>query len=335
MNARFALTGEAVLDRQDQLWLPCDLPHLGRAPGEFRPLSASRAVLNADRSPFMLDYATVGTVHILNGMGVALGDSVIGLSVLHALKAAHPQFQCVLYRSPHTPAYVEAPYSGLDWLTVRHLPWPLAELPVDEPVIDLADFMYRPAFDRLAMIDFFAESLGIVAPSLPATTRRNGWLQHQARHRPPPDGDYTLLCTRASSALRSMPHSVAEQLAATLAGQGRRVLSLGGPPLAAAEDISERCRLWPELLACIAGAQQVVSTDTAIIHLAAGLDVPCLAYFMGMDPTLRVRDYPRCHAIQLDGDGRLAGLHHANAQWQLDYAAACWQLAPEGLALLA
>ena len=58
-----------------------------------------------------------------------------------------------------------------------------------------------------------------------------------------------------------------------------------------------------ELCGQVAGAALVVSTDTALVHLADAFDVPTLAFFPTHDPRVRVRDYPLCHAIRLHAPG--------------------------------
>ena len=50
-------------------------------------------------------------------------------------------------------------------------------------------------------------------------------------------------------------------------------------------------------MAWIKGASVVVGTDSAAIHIAAGFDVPTLAFFVSIDPQLRTRDYPACRVV--------------------------------------
>ncbi|WP_051710744.1 glycosyltransferase family 9 protein [Andreprevotia chitinilytica] len=321
------LSAAAIVDTTEQVWLPYDLPFLPTQTG-FRPISAGKGILNANYTPFRLDYANVKTLHIINGMGVALGDSVVGLSVLHWLKTQYPQLAIVLYRSPHAPAHVEEIYRLAPWAQVRLLPVPLAELTAaDGVVIDLADFMFRPAFDALPMVDFFLDSLGMEPGTMPAAAKANSWLAHIPR--PPLPNDlplrYTLLCPRASSPLRTMPVEITALLATHLLASGQTVLGFGQLGITGYRDVGAVSSGLPQLLALIAGAERVISVDSAIVHLAAGLGVPCTALFMGIQPGLRVRDYPHCEAIQLDQTGQLSGLHHADAGWQIDHARQCWQ----------
>ncbi|TJZ66658.1 glycosyltransferase family 9 protein [Chitiniphilus eburneus] len=319
------LTGETLVHASGELWLPYDLAFLDRNPADFVPLSQLRPVLNAHHAPFRLDIPAPGTLHLLNGMGVALGDSVIGLSVLDWLHRERPDLALHMYRSPHTPAYVEALYALVPWLATHYLPRTLADF--DHGVlIDLADFMYRPAFDRLPMIDFFLDSLGLDPARMPPVDKANRWLR-QVMLPTLPEGwprDYLLLCPDASSPLRRMPANIAADIARELIACGHAVLGFGALPVPGYRDISAWAVDLRHLLAALAGATGVIATDSAPIHLAAGFDRPCLAFFMGIDPALRVRDYPHCQPVQLDHQARLAGLHHADTAWQLEEAAACW-----------
>ncbi|GLS05984.1 hypothetical protein GCM10007860_31480 [Chitiniphilus shinanonensis] len=328
-----ALTGQALVHASGALWLPYDLAFLDEPPARFVPLSQVRPALNADRAPFRLDHHPGRALHLVNGMGVALGDSVIGLSVLHWLHRARPDCALHLYRSPHAPAYVEQLYALAPWLTVHYLPQPLSALD-DGLVIDLADFMYRPAFDRLPMVDFFLDSLGLGPAAMPAADKTNRWLRDIALPQRPADWPqrYVLLCPGASSPLRRMPDTVAADLARALLAQGHAVLGFGPLPVPGYRDIATWSCDLTHLLATVAGAALVVATDSAPLHLAAGFERPTLAFFMGIDPTLRVRDYPACHAVQLDRDGQLRGLHHAASDAQLQQAGRCWQAWRDALA---
>jgi len=57
-----------------------------------------------------------------------------------------------------------------------------------------------------------------------------------------------------------------------------------------------------ELCASIAASRAVISTDTAMVHLADPCGVPCLAFFPTHRPEWRVRDYPLCRPVHLPAD---------------------------------
>src|SRR5262249_37788637 len=104
------LKGEALVDGEGAIWLPYDLPHRRHSTESWTLISERREVLHAGRRRFRRRTSYGRELHVLNGMGVTLGDSVIGMSVLAWVKAEHPSLQIHVYRSPHTPAYVERLY---------------------------------------------------------------------------------------------------------------------------------------------------------------------------------------------------------------------------------
>src|SRR5438105_6317646 len=95
------LQGEAVVDGGGNVWLPYDLPHLRVPSTGWTRLSSRRDVHHAERRPFQWRAPASDTLHILNGMGVTLGDSIIGMNALAWLKTRHPTLRIHLYRSPH------------------------------------------------------------------------------------------------------------------------------------------------------------------------------------------------------------------------------------------
>jgi hypothetical protein len=53
------------------------------------------------------------------------------------------------------------------------------------------------------------------------------------------------------------------------------------------------------LCGLVASAGLIVSTDTAMVHLADAFSVPCRAFFTTHQPEWRVRDYPLCRVVHL------------------------------------
>ncbi|MCA3847804.1 MAG: ADP-heptose--LPS heptosyltransferase, partial [Burkholderia sp.] len=157
---------------------PYDVEHGGgRADGHV-PAAPALGLLHAAHRPFRLDYDAAQHVHVINGMGVTLGDSVIGLTALAALRASHPGLRFTLYRPARAPRYVDALYALATDVVApsRTLPHPVEALPADAPRIDVGNHLYWPAFARLPMIDFFLDALGVDPAAVPAAAKRNRWL---------------------------------------------------------------------------------------------------------------------------------------------------------------
>ncbi|MDN8693912.1 hypothetical protein Q0M89_14185, partial [Staphylococcus aureus] len=90
-------------------------------------------------------------------MGVTLGDSLIGIAALHAIKAINPKLHLTVLR-PHTcQAYVEDIYrlAGNVIDELNFMPQELALLGGYDAVIDAGNQLFRHDFACLEMHDFF------------------------------------------------------------------------------------------------------------------------------------------------------------------------------------
>lgn len=323
-----ALIGEALLDPSGRVWLPYDLPHLRASSAGWTRLSSRRDVRHAGRRPFCWRAHAGETLHIINGMGVTLGDSIIGMNALAWLKTQHPSLRVHLYRTPHAPGYVERLYRLASHVveSVTYLPLPLAALPED--VVDLSDFLHWPAFDSEPMVDFFLRGLGIPSDAVPASAKANRWLARlpvpSSRGRGS-TGGYVLFCGQASTPLRSVPDGLA---AAMVDRIWRRygLPVLGFRPIAHPHyrDIATHSRSLDQYIAWVQGASVVIGTDSSAIHIAAGFDVPTLAIFVSIDPALRTRDYPNCEVLDMRTE-LTHGLHESNDPAVLRQVGRTWQ----------
>ena len=91
------------------------------------------------------------------------------------------------------------------------------------------------------------------------------------------------------------------------------------------------CPTIEQLCALVAGARCVISTDTAMVHLAEAFSVPCLAIFTTHRPELRVADYPHCVAWRLPIAGLPESIEFARDEADLVAARRAWF--PDGPAL--
>ncbi|WP_338638796.1 ADP-heptose--LPS heptosyltransferase [Burkholderia pyrrocinia] len=310
-----ALPG-TLLAPDGTLVAPYDIEHGdARAVGHV-PAAAALGLLHAAHQPFRLDYDGVRHVHVINGMGVTLGDSVIGLTALAALRAAHAGLRFTVYRPARAPRYVDALYALAADIVApsRALPCAVDALPADAPCIDVGNHLYWPAFARLPMIDFFLDALGVDPAAVPAAAKRNRWLARlplpalpAAWQRP-----YVLFCPSASTAVRSVPPALRAAFVERLAQRyGLPVAGFGPVAHPAYTDVSGNATDTARFIAWVKGARMLFAPDTASLHLADGFDVPTLACFTTIGPALRVRDYPHCVAVELDVPAELRGLHRS------------------------
>lgn len=248
-------------------------------------------------------------IAILNGFGRTLGDGIIGLQALHvALGCGAVAPRPVLFRLPGLPVMVQQVHTAAEFADIETLPWDFETperhyAPADRfgRVIDIRDFAFDPDFRRLPMIDFFLRRLGVDPRSVPSAQLRNTWLAPRIKPLPSPlPPGYVLVCPRASSRLRDMPDAIHAEILRQMVAT-YPVVTQGEVPagFAAAIIHAPRCEELAELASLVRNAALVISTDTAMVHLADAFEVPCLAFFPVHSPERRVRDYPRCWPFAL------------------------------------
>ena len=307
LRADEALTHAGSLLAPDgRIIAPYDLEQRDAEIGEHDALASQPGILNAAAHPFQLDYSKIAVVHVINGMGVTLGDSIIGLTAVAAIRHAHPQVRFVVYRPELSPPYVEQLYAlAADKVAgTRPLPWPLRDVSSDETRIDMGNHLFWPGFMSLPMIDFFLGALGVPPESVPSADKANRWLQMLELPRLPDawrDRPYVLFCPTASTPIRSVPQPVRATLVGRLFERfGLPVLGFGPVDYPHYVDVAATSTSTAHFLAWIRHARYVLTSDTAAVHIAAGFDVPTTAFFTTIAPELRVRDYPHCQPVTLN-----------------------------------
>jgi Glycosyltransferase family 9 (heptosyltransferase) len=327
VDASVIPTGEALVDDLGAVWLPHDIAKSPLAGRHWSPLSSCRASMHAGRLPFSWSPPRGGTLSVLNGMGVTLGDSIIGLGVLAWLKQRDPSLRIEVWRSRCAPAFVERLYALADGVVdrVHRLPQPLHTLPSE--LVDLSDFLHWPSFAALPMVDFFVAGVGLSPQAMPDTAKANRWLALlpvAPTSAAAQAGRYVLFCADASTPLRSVPGDQAAAMVEQIWQRYR--LPVCGFRAIAHPRYHDVSSLSPDLdayLGWVRSAQLVVSTDSSALHIAAGFDRPTLALFTGIAPKLRVRDYPLCRSLDI-GTPATRGLHESREPLVLAELHAAW-----------
>jgi hypothetical protein len=183
--------------------------------------------------------------------------------------------------------------------SVETLPW-ADEKPGPPPgaaggfdrVIGLRDFTFDRGFRSIAIIDYFLQQLDLDPGQVPAARKRTPRL---ASHMDPAPHflkpGYVLLCPTAAKPIRCMPMPIHEAAMAWLrAHADQPVVSQASLPRETS--LAGLCRQ-------VASAGLIVSTDTAMVHMADAFSVPCPAFFTTHQSEWRVRDYPLCQTVHL------------------------------------
>jgi hypothetical protein len=302
----------SLLSPAGEILAPYDFEVTGASATGLVPLSTAPGILHANTAPFDAGYASHRKVHIINGMGVTLGDSIIGLTALFAIKKRHPSLDVALYRPAHAPRYVQRIYELATPAigTVRDLPVTLDSLAGGDLSIDIGNHLFWPAFAARPMIDFFLWALGVAPAGIPAAEKRNAWLAGLPLPPWPDDrADYVLFCPNASTPVRSIPASMRARLVDRLWQRfGVPVKGFGAVDHPHYEDVTALAPDTADFLNWVKHARFLMTSDTAALHIAAGFDVPTTAFFTTIAPELRARDYARCHASSVALPG-LQGIH--------------------------
>jgi hypothetical protein len=253
----------------------------------------------------------------------------------------------VLFRLPGLRPMVQAVYeAAADLAEVRELPWAdettarLFQGSADfRATIDMRDFAFDPAFRGVPMIDYFLRHLGLAPEAVPPASRRNAWLAPRVQPIPPviaPRG-YTLICPQSAMALRDMPREVHDFLLACLLEATAAAIVTQGEPSCMHPRVlhAPQAASLAELCGLVAAAERIISTDTAMVHLADAFSVPTLAFFTTHRPEWRVRDYPFCTAVHLPAAGLPPALEFARGPADLEAARAAWFPAGADLGWLA
>ncbi|WPU25448.1 hypothetical protein RI049_12190 [Cedecea neteri] len=305
MNSTLQTFVGSLLQDEKTLVASYDLESLSPAQRNDLRLKALHqpGIYNHALQPFSLDFSEIQRLCIINGMGVTLGDSLIGIAALQAIKVINPKLHLTVLR-PHTcQGYVEEIYrlAGNVIDELHFMPQELASFQGYDALIDAGNQLFREDFATLEMHDFFLRHLGIAPESVPEDIKTNRWLRDGMPEQAPLlEGRYVLFNHRASTQLRDIPPAVLVEFVAHIYRQhGLPVAGFGQIDHPQFIDLSSHSRTTRDFIAIIRHARKVYTCDSSALHIAAAFEVPTTAYFNAIKPALRAAYYPQCKSIDM------------------------------------
>lgn len=277
--------------------------------------------------PGTFSYEDITALHIFNGIGNAIGDLIIFYTALWAIKSRYPGLKFYTYHAQSLDKGVKELLGiSTDVATARSA-WSLEDLPNSEKRVSIQSKSFSANFAQIAMIDAYLVALGFDSSEFPPELKSNAWLsQIHLPDRPPifRRMEYVLFCHQSSTKLRAIPEHMLRPLVDKISKAFRvPVVGFGRINHLNYFDATALSETVSDFLCWVKYAIYVVSTDSAAVHIAAGLGIPCSAFFPSIDPKLRIRDYPLCQSIELNAPA-VRGIHVSNDNVHLREVNSAW-----------
>lgn len=288
-----------------------DLPK-SNADGVIDKLSRSD-ILNHSDKQFRKDYEKEKHINIINGLGVTLGDSIVGIGVLDCIKKINSNIKISVIRPESCHTYVEEAYTIAKNLInhIEYMPYDITKLSQDAVNIDIGNQLYWEDFNEMEMHDFFLKNLGIDYMKIPSKWKRNHWLQQAIPRDINRESDYAIFCPNASTSLRTIPkkhhYQIIDNLNKTLKLPIVGFSSVYHPKF---KDVTDQCKSTSDFIQMIANSSYVYTCDSSALHISSGYDIPTTCIFTAIRPELRSRYYKHCTSIYI-GDALTENLHES------------------------
>lgn len=271
-------------------------------------------IFNYALSKFEIDIKKIKNINIINGMGVTLGDSIVGISCLHAMKKMNEELDIHIIRPKSAPAMVEDLYKLLSdniLKSIKYMPQPLERLE-DGITIDMGNQIYRKLFDSIEMHDYFFESMGLGFIKN-SEFKKNQFLKEIAiESNFNFDGNYVLFAPYASTPVRSIPDNHHESFIKHLSKRHeKQVLGFSKLVTPGYKYIGDLVRTTSDFIKSIAFCDFLLTVDSAALHIAAGFDKPCQSIFTTIRPELRTKYYTNCEPIYI-GNNEIDYIHQTD-----------------------
>lgn len=279
---------------------------------KLTPLNSNK-IYNYAKEPFSIDYKKVEKLNIINGMGVTLGDSIIGICCIDIIKKIKPNIQINIIRPKSCDKYVNDIYHLSQFLfnEILYMPYQLDKLNSNTVNIDIGNQLYWQDFNKLEMHDFFLRNLGVDYKYI-KTEKQNNFLQRIFPNHKDKKSNYAIFCPYASTKLRSIPEKFHKKIIRMLIEKtNMQVLGYSKIEIPGYRFIGNLTNTTHDFISVIAQSSYVYTVDSSALHISAGFDIPTYCLFTSIKPNLRSIYYPNCQSHYI-GFKRVECLHQSD-----------------------
>ncbi|MBJ2078328.1 glycosyltransferase family 9 protein [Serratia ureilytica] len=279
----------------------------------------SSLVLNSALRNFTIDYRLTRDLTIINGMGVTLGDSIIGISALEAIKKINDQIRIRVIRPKNCAKYVnDIYYEAKEIISkIEYMPFSLQDISPNDTNVDIGNQVYWKDFNELEMHDFFMKTIGLDYNSIDEDWKRNTWLKRAIPQNK--KSKYILFCPYASTKLRSIPEKHHDKIVTMLYEKFRLpVYGFGISNHSKYFNVTSMCKSTRQYIEMIANSSYLYTCDSSALHVAAGYNIPTFCIFTSIQPELRSKYYNNCTSVYI-GSEKVNGMHESNNPTLIQY----------------
>lgn len=280
---------------------------------------SSRCIINNSIDKIKINYSEIKKINVINGMGVTIGDSIVGICALDIIKSLNKNLNINVIRPKSCSLQVDLLYSlALHYKVIDkilYMPYDIKDTSKYDLNLDIGNHLYWPNFNVLEMHDFFLESLGVCSDTIDNKIKSNHWLQKTYKYKSL--GNYVLFCPYASTPLRSIPRKFHWKIINYLYKRfNSLVVGFSDIDHPKYVNISHLSPSIYHYIGLIARAKYVYTCDSSALHIAAGFDTPTFCIFTSIKPQLRCKYYINCESTYI-GNKSIEGMHMSNSDIHL------------------
>lgn len=272
-----------------------------------------KSVKNYSKKSFEIDFKKIKKLCIINGMGVTLGDSIIGLCCIDIIKKINPALSIKIIRPWSCKKYVNDIYKASNFLydDIEFMPYAIGKIDTKAINIDIGNQLYWKDFNTLEMHDFFLRNLGVNYKNK-SLKKQNSFLKKTIPHLCGKGERFSVFCPYASTKLRSIPEVYHKKIINKLIKKMKiPVLGFSKVEMPGYKFIGDITKNTIDFISIIAKSSYVYTVDSSALHIAAGFEVPTYCLFTSIRPELRSIYYPYCQANYI-GFKEVENLHESD-----------------------